>query len=110
MVREVQGTVTSIKYFVQLTPGGIKQDFLEGCLNFEEYFAPAVLETLKQDNSLIESLRQDYYELDTRDAHIIIYHRSTGEPKPALSAMKTPSSTMQYFRAKLVYTELIIVI
>jgi fatty-acyl-CoA synthase len=39
LVREVQGTVTSIKYFVQLTPGGIKQDFLEGCLNFEEYFA-----------------------------------------------------------------------
>jgi acyl-CoA synthetase (AMP-forming)/AMP-acid ligase II len=85
LVREVQGTVTSIKYFVQLTPGGIKQDFLEGCLNFEEYFAPAVLETLKQDNSLIESLRQDYYELDTRDAHIIIFTTgSTGEPKPAL--------------------------
>ena len=31
------------------------------------------------------NLRQDYYELDTRDAHIIIFTTgSTGEPKPAL--------------------------
>jgi acyl-CoA synthetase (AMP-forming)/AMP-acid ligase II len=85
VVKEVQGAVPSIKYIVQWIPGGKDEDFLPGCLNFEEYFAPAALEELKQDNQLAEGLRRDYYELGTRDPHIIIFTTgSTGEPKPAL--------------------------
>lgn len=85
LVKEVQKAIPSIKHFVQMTPGGKKEDFLDGCLNFEEYFSPTALEELKQDSALIEALRKEYYELGTRDAHIIIFTTgSTGEPKPAL--------------------------
>lgn len=85
LVREVQNAVPSIKHFMQWTPGGKPEDFLEGCLNFEEYFAPSALEELKQEGQLLEGLSHEYYELGTRDPHIIIFTTgSTGEPKPAL--------------------------
>ncbi|HPF19781.1 MAG TPA: class I adenylate-forming enzyme family protein [Syntrophomonas sp.] len=85
LVKEVQQAVPSVKHYIQYTPGGKEGDFLEGCLNFDEYFAPAALEELKQDSALIESLRQEYDQLGKRDAHIIIFTTgSTGEPKPAL--------------------------
>ncbi len=85
LVQEVQQAVPSIKHYVQLTPGGQQEDFLAGCQNFEELFSPAALEELKNDEKLITALRQEYYELGTRDPHIIIFTTgSTGEPKPAL--------------------------
>lgn len=85
VVKEVQKSVPSIKHYVMLTPSGKKEDFLDGCLDFAELFSPTALEELKQDDKLIQSLRKEYYELGTRDAHIIIFTTgSTGEPKPAL--------------------------
>lgn len=85
LVKEIQEAIPSIKHFVQWTPGGKEEDILDGCLNFEKYFSPVALEELKQDNEVIESMRKEYFELGTRDAHIIIFTTgSTGEPKPAL--------------------------
>ena len=85
LVKEVQEAIPSIKHFVQWIPGGQAEDFTEGCLDFEKYFSAAALEELKQDQALLDSLRKEYSQLNTRDAHIIIFTTgSTGEPKPAL--------------------------